>query len=398
MFKPRPYQERQIKIGYDYLTSVKNGRGSLVACTASGKSWTIAGITAKLDAPTIILCPNKEILEQNKEKYDTYGFDASFYSASVNEKIVSDTTFATIQSVYKKPKLFKDFKYVLIDESHLTPPSKSSMYNKFIKGVKPYSVLGLTATPLRMKKYSEDNGGYFPDTITKAQIYTQIRPKFWKDILDVVNPNELYENDWLSPIKMIPLEWDGSALLYNSTGADFDSQSIEKSLLINKVNAKIPYIIKQAQRKGRKSHLVFVNSVKDAVYLQKKVPNSAVISSDTKKEDRNRIVKEFKRGIIKVIFNFGTLTTGFNHPELDNIIVARPLLSLILWSQIIGRGVRKPEDKNSTKKDCTVVDMCDNYRRFGNPQDWVVQKYKGKWQLFDSRRFTPLTNRDLKTM
>ena len=91
----------------------------LVLATGAGKSLVIADICHQLDAPTLILQPSKEILEQNYAKLKSYGVEnVSMYSASAGEKKISKYTYATIQSIYKKPELFKDFKYVILDECH----------------------------------------------------------------------------------------------------------------------------------------------------------------------------------------------------------------------------------------------------------------------------------------
>jgi DNA repair protein RadD len=74
----------------------------------------------------------------------------------------------------------------------------------------------------------------------------------------------------------------------------------------------------------------------------------------------------------------GVLTVGFDFPELDTIIIARPTLSLALYMQMIGRGIRKAEGK----KDCAIVDLCGNYNRFGKIEDIkYVTDENDKWVI-----------------
>lgn len=54
----------------------------------------------------------------------------------------------------------------------------------------------------------------------------------------------------------------------------------------------------------------------------------------------NIIINEFKNERIDFIFNYGVLTTGFDAPKTQNIVICRPINSNILYEQIIGRGVR----------------------------------------------------------
>ena len=63
--------------------------------------------------------------------------------------------------------------------------------------------------------------------------------------------------------------------------------------------------------------LVFTRFTAEAEMLAREIPDSAVVSADTTKSDRERILAEFKAGKIKVVANVGVLTTGFDYPELD---------------------------------------------------------------------------------
>ena len=110
--------------------------------------------------------------------------------------------------------------------------------------------------------------------------------------------------------------------------------------------------------------------------LAREIPDSAVVATDTTKSDRERILAEFKAGKIKVVANVGVLTTGFDYPELDTVVLCRPTMSLSLYYQI-GRTcpfVRGPG------KNGWVIDLCGNIRTFGKVEDLrVEQPEKDKW-------------------
>jgi superfamily II DNA or RNA helicase len=111
----RPYQEKGVKIGVNNLKAGKDP-SIIVAATGAGKSHIIANICKELNAPTLILQPSKEILDQNYAKLLQTGIrDVSIYSASRNSKIIDNYTYATIGSI-KNYSLFKHFKYILMDE------------------------------------------------------------------------------------------------------------------------------------------------------------------------------------------------------------------------------------------------------------------------------------------
>ena len=116
-----------------------------------GKSWVIAGICHELskldpDAKIIIFAPSKEILEQNAEKLELYGFDdIKIYSASCGRKEVGQYTMATIGSVKNHPELFKGTKFAIVDELQDVKIDASGMYLKFFEQVGITRYLGLTA-------------------------------------------------------------------------------------------------------------------------------------------------------------------------------------------------------------------------------------------------------------
>lgn len=164
MYKLRSYQKDMSEKALWYLKNYQKPF-ILVAATGAGKSLVIADIAHKLDEPILILQPSKELLEQNYEKLLSYDntLDIGIYSASKNRKEVRKFTYATIQSIYRKPELFAHFKYVIIDECHQVNPKKlGGMYATFLNAIGCRNVCGLTATPYRLQqKYFKENGQMF---------------------------------------------------------------------------------------------------------------------------------------------------------------------------------------------------------------------------------------------
>jgi len=92
--------------------------GQLFVHHNSGKSIIIGDIVKRLNAPTLVLQPSKEILEQNYNKAISFGMSPTIYSASCGVKELSELTFATLKSVKKDVGRLKEIgvKYLLIDE------------------------------------------------------------------------------------------------------------------------------------------------------------------------------------------------------------------------------------------------------------------------------------------
>ena len=381
MFELRPYQKNAVESSIDFLKNWSHDdKPIVVAPTGSGKSIVIAYIANEMKENVIVLQPSVELLEQNYEKYLSYGGEASIYSASKNEKQIGSVTFATIGSIFKKADEFSHVENIIIDECHLVPPKEDSMYVTFLDGMSQAKVIGLTATAFRLKKYRNPFSGA---PFAQINLLTRERPKFFNRFLHITQIRELYDSGFLCPIKYVPLTWETGRLVVNTNGSEYTDKSIQDELKNQKIIEGIQDIIKQSIQKGRKHRIVFVFSVEDAKRLSEKVPESAYVCATTKKKEREQIINDFKSGKIKTVFNVNVLTIGFDFTALDTIIIARPTMSLALYMQMIGRGIRL----HPGKEDCIVVDMCGNISRFGEIEDISYEKdLNGKWILRNKER------------
>ena len=92
---------------------------------------------------------------------------------------------------------------------------------------------------------------------------------------------------------------------------------------------------------------------------------------------------------IQVVANVGVLSTGFDLPALDTVILARPTKSLALYYQMVGRAIRPYKDK-----DGWVIDLGGSYKQFGKVQDLKIGVEKPNsqlWAVFSNGK--QLTNR-----
>ena len=370
MYQLRDYQLNASSAAINAFKSKRGNNGILVCPTGSGKSLIIADIASKIDAPLLVLQPSKEILEQNYGKYLSYGLkDASLYSASVGSKEIGRVTFATIGSIMSKIDDFKHFKYILIDECHLVQP-KGGMYKTFIDDSERV-VIGLTATPYRL--YQDSIG-------SQLKFITRTRPRVFKDVLYYVQINDLLAKGFLSKLNYYDLTCiDLSNVRSNSTGSDYEDASLyreyKRSNYMDRLVCTIRRLLNPKSGVPRKGILVFTRRVEEAIMLTKQIENSVVVSAETPKKEREDILERFKNGEIKVVVNAQTLTTGFDYPELDTIVMARPTKSLSLWYQCVGRAIRPSKNKEGW-----IVDLCGNIKRFGKVEDLkLFDEGKGKW-------------------
>ena len=385
----RPYQLQAVS---KLLWSKKlEGADLCVLPTGAGKSIVIAELAHQLNQPVLILQPTREILEQNYEKLIHYIEPAQIgiYSASMDQKDLGFYTFATIQSIYKRPELFIHFKVVIIDECHLVNPKNfDGMYTRFFREIGQPKIYGFTATPYRLDQmYTRTKTGEIL-THTTTKLINRTKGRFWHRIMFNINNEDLIKEGHLVPLKYIDKSIiEHADIPTNISKSDFNLEKYEEK--IEKKESSVLEAISFGMESS-KSVLVFCSSVKQASDLCYLVAGSAIVTAKTKKKDRTRIIKEFREGKIHTVFNVGVLTIGFDHPTLDCIILLRPTRSIGLYYQMLGRGVRPAEGKDH----CKVIDMTGTVKQLGRIESiklikrdqWELESEKGSWhnRILDS--------------
>lgn len=377
VFTPRQYQQEAITAALNFFNSKGKNNAIEILPTGSGKSVVIANIAMGLEGKTLVFQPSKEILEQNLKKFQSYGFRAGVYSASAGSKHIDKITFATIGSVAKKHHLFKDVKHIIVDECHLVN-SKGGMYEEFIKSVPEARVLGLTATPYRLSAGLEG---------AMLKFLTRTRPRIFNEVLYSIQNDVLFNAGHLCKLEYFSFDVvDRTMLQTNASGTDFTDASLKAYYRqINMPQLTIGYANRLLAK--RKNLLIFCSLISEANEVSKGIPGSVVLTGDTETRERERILSQFKSGILKCVINVGVLTTGFDYPELECVLMARSTMSLALYYQILGRGMRPHPNKES----CWIVDLGGNIKFFGKIETMRIQQNeKGLYSIWNCGR--QLTN------
>jgi len=369
----------------------------LVLPTASGKSLIIAEIVKKSKKKTIILQPTKEILEQNLEKLKAFGMvDVGVFSASMGKKTVGKITVATIGSIIKHKEKFAEFELIVIDECDLVN-SKGGQYENFINSL-GVPVIGMTATPYRMRYYKNSFGNNEP--VVESRFLTRTRPRIFSTISHITQIPDMFKEGYLCPIKYeAENTYDSTKIKSNSTGQGYVDSALLK---YNTDQDIISKAVKAVRESNAKHKLIFMNFREESERVIEQLAQLNIrceeISGITKKHDRERILRDFKAGETNVV-NVGVLVAGYDFPELDHIIFARPTKSLRLYSQICGRGLRIAPDK----KYCIITDLCDNVNRFGEINSFYIEDIsdgKELWRLRSNKGYLTgvnlITGKDLE--
>lgn len=382
----RPYQVEAVEEGVIFLNSKASGskvkdKGIIVAPTAAGKSHIIAAI-AKRVGRVVVIQPSAELLAQNFKKYIADGCEASIYSASLKTKQVGHVTFATIGSIKLKGHLFEGCK-IIIDECHLFPPKDDSMLGKFMATAKTKKVLGLTATPFRLKG-------------DELKFITRTVPKLFGSIIHCIQVQEITGLGYWSKLLYKPVKFDGGKLVLNSAKTEYTDESMKKAFIDNDMAGTIRHSVAKMLNPGgdfipRKSILVFVPSVDEARSLAASIPGAVAVWGDMPTDARNECIEGFRNGDINVVVNVNVLSVGFDFPGIDGIVVARPTLSLAWYYQAIGRGTRI--DPSGRKKDCWVYDLAGAFDRFGRVENLMILDLPNfGWGVFGTEHKRLFTN------
>ena len=395
-YQLRPYQQEASNAAVSFFSDKGSAKhnGILILPTGAGKSLVIADIASHIDEPLIVLQPSKEILEQNFKKLMSYGaWDCSIYSASLNRKEINRITFATIGSLMNHVEEFDHFHKILIDECHLVNP-REGQYKEFIERVEGRQVIGLTATPYRLGQTIDPKtiNSKWPKYGSILKFLTRTRPRVFDRVLYHCQIKTLLEAGYLAKLRYFDMNAiDLGKVKLNTTGADYDDKSLFKEFQRVGFYEYTLDIVKRVMRpkNGSTRHgiLVFCRFVEDAERLAEDLMGFCeVVSGTTPKKEREAILERFKNGETEVVANVGVLTTGFDHPALDTIILARPTMSLALYYQMVGRAIRPYPDK-----DGWVVDLCGSVTKFGKVEDlWLDHDERGSWIITSNG--TQLTN------
>lgn len=379
MIELRQNQQEPVRKAIEFFKQ-KNPRPSLIVLpTAWGKSILTAFVAKNCSDKIIVLQPSKELLEQNYMKYQTlcggFGMNAGIFSASFGRKEIMPITYATIGSIKNIGAKFKQlgFTKMLIDEAHLYPREADSMLGRFLKDSGITHVLGITATPVKLHT-NIDKGGM---TFSKLVMLTSRSKKgnFFKDIIHVGQVSEMVDLNYWSPLKYETSSFDGSKLVFNSSKSEYTEESVQEAY---DANGGTDAIIEAIESHPNRRHiLAFAPSVSDAINLSNIYPNSAVIYGDMDKKERADIIRRFRQGEIRVIFNVRVLSTGFDYTGIDCIVIGISTASIALYYQIVGRATRI--DPN--KRDALIIDLGGNVERFGHVEDITFELGK-QWRMF----------------
>lgn len=355
--KLRPYQQACLEANWKAWSSGTR-RILDVLPTGSGKSLVFSQIpTFPMHRATLLLAHRNELIEQAADHLKYWnphlniGIEKAEYRANVSDEIVvaSVQTLGRMDTgrINKFPP--NHFSHIIIDECH---HSTSKQYVNILKyfgcgsAHGPY-LLGVTATPFR------------GDGIPLSNLFDTVA--FGRTITDLIEEGERdsTHGPYLCRLVGKQIRTDVDLTNLHIRMGDFAEDELAEVCNVDGRNSKIISGIED-HAADRKSILIFCVD-KDHTrtlteQLQKRGHNAEYVLAETPALDRKRIIKDFKSGNLRILVNCGCLTEGFDAPNADCAVLARPTRSPLLYFQIIGRVCRVYPGKVNA----LVLDVVDN--------------------------------------
>lgn len=370
----RDYQKELLDNIENYLFT-KTGNPCAVLSTGAGKSWVIAelihhAIERDASSRVLMVTHQKELIEQDYDKLIKLlpDADVGIYSASVGQKdLTHRVTFAGIQSIIKAKRI-PSYSLMIVDECHLINNNETGSYRKLEKLLREKNpamrVVGFTATPYRLGQ------GMITD-----------EPSIFTDLVRGRNMHWLQQNGYLARFSTFSGKTQYDTKGIKKQNGEFSEKELSERVVHFSGNGEICDEIVNAADNGltvRKHILVFCTGILHAELiaemLNKRSIITEVLTGKATKAEREAILSRFASGRTRAIANVGVLTTGFDYPDTDMIVMLRPTMSPGLWVQAVGRGIRLKSDGG----DCLVLDFAGNTLRHGTPDSITPPRKPGE--------------------
>lgn len=329
-----------------------------------------------------------------KQAYDTFKsvwshlghFSINVYKgwAGYPETFENGILFTSIQSLLAKMEkdvfsfIDQHSSLIIFDEVHKVGAEK---YSECIKRLteREYGYhkkfIGLTATPGRTTEYSRNNSDFRrefnriveiePDKVIRIS-HTENESNNYNGSKEVIP--YLQDRGVLSKIKRELLDFSVDAGIKASIKKElrakreeFSDELLEK---ISKNKARNKKIIEKLKYLNENNipTIVFACSIVHAqmisAFLKLIDIENSLVYGDLDKFTRAKAISDFKDGKVNIIINYDILTTGFDSTNIKCVFITRPTKSVILYSQMIGRGLRGP--RMGGNKECLLIDVQEN--------------------------------------
>ena len=366
----------------DHLMIDRNeSKALLVSATGTGKTYASAFAVKKFKPKRFLfLVHRQQIAEQSLKTYEKVFNDPDISFGILGggkHETDADFLFSTFQSMNANDR-FKtfgreEFDYIVVDEVHR---AAADTYSKIIEYFNPKFLLGMSATPWRTD--NKEIFGFFDDnivyhvTLKDALEEDLLCPFHYYGISDLEFEGELIDDNFDKSEKLNKKEKElliEDLADFKSSSDKFDDDAFKKFNFLTS-DERVRHILEQSEYFGysgdRIKALVFCSSVSEAKVLAKKFneknhPSLALDANcdyNQREKAIERLTDDNVENKLEYLFTYDIFNEGVDIPQVNQVILARPTKSPIVFVQQLGRGLRKSQNKEYV----VVLDFIGNYK------------------------------------
>ncbi len=387
--KPRYYQAEAVESVFSAIReATSSGKAANLIVDAgpgSGKTMMIAMLSehvSKKGGSVLVISRQPILCKQSYDELWEFGVPASLYAAKFNSRQVTGSvvvgTEGTIVNALDTDFKSKRFDLICIDEAHMLDfDSDSSQYMRIISHFKKNAetlgskrklqIVGLTGSPYRN--------------------IDSIIGSFWDRIVYNIGIEKLTEEGYLTPpVYGYPDEddetLDFSSIDTKSGSWEFDEKALDEIVMSGAGKERLVRILTEVKIKtaDRNQIIIFASTKRHAAEVKRvllalgeKESMIGLVTDDTPEKDRDDAIDKSKAGELRWLINVSCLTTGFDSPLIDTVLFLRPVGSLTLLVQCLGRAARLLKDwmieKGYVKPNYLVLDYAGVFDRLGHLLD-----------------------------
>jgi superfamily II DNA or RNA helicase len=310
--------------------------------TGAGKTVTAIADARRLGGRTLWLVHRRDLVTQTQREFQRLWPEAEtgrYYGGS--QETEAENLVAAIQSIADHVEEFgpREFSYIVIDEAH---HAAADTYRRILEYFEPRFLLGLTATAERA------------DGQSLLEVF--------RDCAHRLTLQEAVERGELVPIRCVRVKTNVGLSRVRYNQVQYNRRDIEEAIVIPDRDRLIvdTYLEHVSNRKA----VAFAVNVRHGEALaeefrRKGVPAQSV-SGRMPNREREQTLQAFHDGRLWVLCACDILNEGWDCPDIEVLLMARPTLSRVLYLQQLGRGTRK-----APGKECLIVfDFVDNSSRY----------------------------------
>lgn len=389
--------------------------------TGTGKTKTAMHIIIDLlndyeDFTVVWMAHTSELLEQAYDTFNkTFGHIGKGSISCIRlwgESTISEKNFANRNIIFTGMQKLSSIKknnttlfslivdkckLLVVDEAHkAAAPDTRDTINKFVSlegSRNDRSLLGLTATPGRSNDDDEENKKLV--SMFDNRIF-QIEPKFLDelnlgnyeasniktsgDIIEYLQSRQILSRLKKEELSYVISEEEVKVIEEKIKHTSDDIPEEVRTILSEKIARNTAILDKlRILNSDKTPTIVFATTVEQGKLLSAALNNENIgnvcVFGDMDSTTQRTNISSFRSGRVNIIINFGVLTTGFDSTNIKCVLIARPTNSVVLYSQMIGRGLRGP--KMGGNSECLLIDVKDNLGKYN--ENLAFRKFNSYW-------------------